>query len=98
MERGYLTGNRGRWWGGAKLGWLSGPRKARHVVVQGESLVESLAAAFAHLRSAAPLAGWSRSATQQGEPLTVQHHRRQSCCVNPCDRAVNPDRASCLRG
>jgi hypothetical protein len=32
----------GRWWGGAKLGWLSGPWKATHLVVQGESLVESL--------------------------------------------------------
>jgi len=41
IEHGQLTGNAGRWWGGGKLGWLSGPRQARDLVLQGESLVES---------------------------------------------------------
>ena len=41
IEHGQLTGNAGRWWGGGKLGWVSGPRQARDLVLQGESLVES---------------------------------------------------------
>jgi hypothetical protein len=40
-EDGLLSSNQGRWWGGAKLGWISGAPKLRHVVLQGEPLVES---------------------------------------------------------
>lgn len=42
MEHGYLTGSMGRWWGGSKLGWLSGQLKTRHFFVQGEPLYETL--------------------------------------------------------
>jgi hypothetical protein len=35
IEHGQLTGNAGRWWGGGKLGWLSGPRQARDLVLRG---------------------------------------------------------------
>ena len=42
-ERGHLTGNEGRWWGGGKLGWLAeGAGRVRMAVRQGEPLVESL--------------------------------------------------------
>ena len=41
-ERGQLTGNRGRWWGGAKFGWLPWPPKPHHQIVQGEPLVETM--------------------------------------------------------
>lgn len=42
IEKGQLTGNMGRWWGGGKLGWLPWPPKLHHDLVQGEPLVESM--------------------------------------------------------
>jgi hypothetical protein len=42
VEKGQLTGNMGRWWGGGKLGWLPWPPKLHHKLTQGEPLVESM--------------------------------------------------------
>ena len=42
VERGNLTGNAGRWWGGGKLGWLPGRLRSWDRLRQGEPLVESL--------------------------------------------------------
>ena len=42
VEQGFLTANAGRWWGGGKLGWVPGELEARHVVLRGEPLVESV--------------------------------------------------------
>lgn len=37
-----MTTNAGRWWGGSKLGWVAGRLKARHLLLRGEPLIESL--------------------------------------------------------